>query len=251
MKSGSEARCSDIQKRRGSGNNMQNEADRIRINKEDLRGAVRPNQAGSRNGRRVRSPKHRGGSLPGIPPRGTMRANRRIAGKKCPICQDEIHFREQVQICAHCRLPFHTSCWDENGGCGTYGCEGSPGATQALEEPRSSANLRSAREADSEVGPPPLGNRLSDIAAGARDDTVRRTSGFAVASFVLGLVSLLLFMVFGILPLLAIVFGHCALSEMKKSQGELGGRGLAIAGLVLGYVTGAVALLWFVSISAG
>ena len=34
----------------------------------------------------------------------------------------------------------------------------------------------------------------------------------------------------------AIVFGHIALSQIKKSAGRLGGRGIAIAGLVLGYL---------------
>jgi type IV pilus assembly protein PilA len=33
----------------------------------------------------------------------------------------------------------------------------------------------------------------------------------------------------------AIILGHLSLSEIKKSGGRLGGRGLAIAGLVLGY----------------
>ncbi len=39
----------------------------------------------------------------------------------------------------------------------------------------------------------------------------------------------------------AIVFGHLALSEIKRSAGRLKGEGLAIAGLVLGY-------LWVVSV---
>jgi hypothetical protein len=39
----------------------------------------------------------------------------------------------------------------------------------------------------------------------------------------------------------AIVFGHIALSEIKRSAGRLKGEGMAIAGLVLGY-------MWVVSI---
>ena len=57
------------------------------------------------------------------------------------------------------------------------------------------------------------------------------TSGKAVASLILGLLSF--FFVFAIL---AIVFGHIALSEIKKNAGRLQGRGMAIAGLVLGYL---------------
>jgi hypothetical protein len=38
------------------------------------------------------------------------------------------------------------------------------------------------------------------------------------------------------LSILAIIFGHLSLSEIRKSAGRLKGEGMAIAGLVLGYV---------------
>jgi type II secretory pathway pseudopilin PulG len=52
-----------------------------------------------------------------------------------------------------------------------------------------------------------------------------------VASFVFGL---LFFVPFSFIA--AIVFGHLALSEIKKSAGRLRGEGLAIAGLIFGYL---------------
>lgn len=60
---------------------------------------------------------------------------------------------------------------------------------------------------------------------------VSTTSGKAIASLVLGLFPILL-----IPSILAIVFGHIALSEIKKNGGRLQGRGIAIAGLILGYL---------------
>ena len=57
------------------------------------------------------------------------------------------------------------------------------------------------------------------------------TSWKAIASLVLGL---LFFVPFAFIA--AIVFGHVALSEIKKSAGRLQGEGMAIAGLVLGYL---------------
>jgi hypothetical protein len=36
--------------------------------------------------------------------------------------------------------------------------------------------------------------------------------------------------------LLAVIFGHVALSQIKRANGWQRGRGMAIAGLVLGYV---------------
>jgi len=65
----------------------------------------------------------------------------------------------------------------------------------------------------------------------------QKTSGLAIASMVLGIVWL------GWLgSLLAVIFGHIALSQTK--DGRAGGRGMAIAGLVLGYV-GVLTFVWF------
>ncbi len=57
------------------------------------------------------------------------------------------------------------------------------------------------------------------------------TSGLAIASLVLGVLSLII--VVTCLP--AIICGHLALSQIKQSAGRLGGRGMAITGLVTGY----------------
>lgn len=56
------------------------------------------------------------------------------------------------------------------------------------------------------------------------------TSGKAIASLVFGL-----FLFFFPFSIVAIIFGHLSLSDIKKSAGRLTGQGLAIAGLVLGY----------------
>lgn len=55
------------------------------------------------------------------------------------------------------------------------------------------------------------------------------TNGYAIASLVLGILWL-----FWIGSVLAIIFGHIALGQVHRSRES--GRGLAIAGLVLGYV---------------
>jgi hypothetical protein len=66
-----------------------------------------------------------------------------------------------------------------------------------------------------------------------------RTSGFAVSSLVTGILGL------GIVP---VVLGHIALSKIKKAMGALEGRGLAIAGLILGYLQIAVYVLVLIPI---
>jgi hypothetical protein len=55
------------------------------------------------------------------------------------------------------------------------------------------------------------------------------TNGFAIASLVLGIL-----WIFWVGSVLAVIFGHISLGQIHKT-GE-SGRGMAIAGLVLGYV---------------
>ncbi len=63
-----------------------------------------------------------------------------------------------------------------------------------------------------------------------------KTSGLAIASLVTGITC--------VAPL-AIIFGHMAMSRIKKSAGQLAGHGLALAGTILGYV-GLVVLVFSV-----
>ena len=57
------------------------------------------------------------------------------------------------------------------------------------------------------------------------------TSGKAIASLTCGIL-------FFFLPsaIVSVIMGHLSLSDIRQSAGRLGGRGMAIAGLVLGYV---------------
>jgi hypothetical protein len=61
------------------------------------------------------------------------------------------------------------------------------------------------------------------------------TSGLATASLVCGILGLIFgWCLFGIPSLIAVVLGHMGLAETKN--GTVGGRGSAIAGLILGYL---------------
>jgi len=59
----------------------------------------------------------------------------------------------------------------------------------------------------------------------------QHTSGKAVGSLVCGIVWLC-----GLLSVVAVILGHLSLSEIRRSAGGLKGRGMAVAGLVLGYL---------------
>jgi hypothetical protein len=81
-----------------------------------------------------------------------------------------------------------------------------------------------------------------DPAYGGYPQGPQKTNGFAIASLVLGIVGIWL---------LAVIFGFVGKSQIDRSRGTQGGRGMAIAGIVLGFVWLAFGVFWFSSISEG
>ena len=80
----------------------------------------------------------------------------------------------------------------------------------------------------------------------------RPTSGLAVAALVCGIAGVVLF--WALLPMLAsiaaVITGHMALGQIRRTPG-LGGRGMAIAGLVMGYLMIGVLVFTIVSTLIG
>ena len=76
--------------------------------------------------------------------------------------------------------------------------------------------------------------------------TVRQTSALAITSLIAGILG------WSLLPFLgsiaAVICGHMARSEIRRAPDRLEGDGLAIAGLVLGYASIALAVLAVVAI---
>ncbi len=63
------------------------------------------------------------------------------------------------------------------------------------------------------------------------------TSGLGITSMVLGILWL-----YWVGSILAVIFGHVALSQIKKDP-SIGGRGMAVAGVVLGWIGVGILLL--------
>ncbi|MGH9465875.1 MAG: DUF4190 domain-containing protein [Terriglobales bacterium] len=82
-----------------------------------------------------------------------------------------------------------------------------------------------------EPSPPPPAFAPAPPAPASAAPTRVESNGLAIASLVLGI---LWFYWLG--SILAVVFGHVALAQIRRSGGSSTGRGMAIAGLVLGYV---------------
>jgi hypothetical protein len=69
-----------------------------------------------------------------------------------------------------------------------------------------------------------------------------KTSALAIWSLVLGILSLVCFSIFAAIP--GVICGHKALSRIKYSGGRISGQGLAIGGLVTGYLGIAWAIIF-------
>ena len=63
------------------------------------------------------------------------------------------------------------------------------------------------------------------------------TNSWALASLTCSLVGI---------SILGVIFGHIALSEIKRSNGWQTGHGMALAGLIIGYAEIALAVLLFI-----
>lgn len=68
-----------------------------------------------------------------------------------------------------------------------------------------------------------------------------RLGTWALVSMICGAISIASFQ--SVLAILAIIFGFIGLNEIKKSAGQVEGRGLAIAGVVMGFVSLGIGLL--------
>src|SRR6266511_5048962 len=64
--------------------------------------------------------------------------------------------------------------------------------------------------------------------------TVPRTPPVAIWSLILAVLSFTCGWLFTAIP--AVICGHIARAKIRKSGGALGGRGIATAGLILGYI---------------
>ncbi len=54
--------------------------------------------------------------------RGESLPSAKYVGKTCPFCQYPLKADLETVECPSCKVPHHRECWEENGGCTTFGC---------------------------------------------------------------------------------------------------------------------------------
>jgi hypothetical protein len=85
--------------------------------------------------------------------------------------------------------------------------------------------------------PRPGGSSGTGTAGDASWHAPTHTAGLAIAALVLGIISVLTCGGLGLGAIAAIACGHMALTKIGKAGGILGGRGIAVTGLIMGYVS--------------
>jgi hypothetical protein len=95
--------------------------------------------------------------------------------------------------------------------------------------------------------PPPAPPPSSQQPAGYGYQTSPKTNGLAIASLVLGIAGLV-FYVCGVASILALVFGYMAKGQIDRAPETQGGRGMAIAGIIMGWIGVAILVIFWVII---
>ena len=101
----------------------------------------------------------------------------------------------------------------------------------------------------SEFIPSGVANPVPELSAAEQD--AKAGSGLAIGSFVTSLA--LIFLSAGFLSFIGSILGHVSLSKLKKA-GSTQNRGLAVAGVIIGWVSTALAwifLIGFIALIAG
>jgi hypothetical protein len=158
-----------------------------------------------------------------IAPAGQAAAAPESVYKTCPDCAEQV--LAAARKCRFCGYGFEVD--DEGPSDGTRSLLGPGLSSQQAAASQASASARPAF-GDSFVP-------TQDVPAASPPRplpaaTTRRVNSLAVASFILALVGLLVGSV------LALVFGYRAKSHIDRSNGAEKGRGLAVAGIILGWV---------------
>lgn len=146
-------------------------------------------------------------------------------------------------FCPHCGAPNQ----DDAVFCGNCG--------EALSPDAAASAVEEALEAEREEGlefpaldEPPTGAAPPPLPMPPPAPVVIPTSGMAIASLVLGISGLTVLPLLG--SILALIFGYTARKEIREHPDRVSGDGLAVAGIVLGWISVAIAVLGILAFGA-
>lgn len=95
--------------------------------------------------------------------------------------------------------------------------------------------------------PPPAPPSYAQQTTGYGYQAGPKTNGLAIASLVLGIAGLV-FYACGATSVLALVFGYMSRGQIDRDPQNQGGRGMAIAGIIMGWIGVAIFVIFWVVI---
>jgi len=136
----------------------------------------------------------------------------------CLTCRQPIAAEEEAVSCPECHAPHHRRCWESHAGCAMPGCP---------------ANPASRAQMPVAAPPPPMG--AVPVTTGQPP-----SNGLAIASLVLGILG---FCTAGITSIIGLILGIVALNNIKRDPRLAGGKGMAVAGVVVSAVLTPIILI--------
>ncbi|MFP3903147.1 MAG: RING finger protein [Armatimonadota bacterium] len=164
---------------------------------------------------------------------GTTVAGDDEVGKTCPFCRFPIKPGENIVVCPECGVPHHADCWEENGGCTTYGCTG---GRQAAGQPTAAPSSESQYGAGGGSYRPQTHGGTARSSAGTYGTSFEQIQGAELEArannaFVLGVLGILCF-----LPaLIGFFMGINVLGQIKQNPALQNhpARGRAVGAIVV------------------
>ena len=170
--------------------------------------------------------------------------------KRCPICAEQV--KAAALICRYCGHDFRTDAAAATPAAGAPSAVPQPTAA-SWQTPAAGTTPTDPAQGWGQWGTAPGVQTAGSFpppatvpGTGYPVSPSRTTNGYAIASLVLGIL-----WVWWLGSVLALVFGYVAKSQIDQSNGMQSGRGMAIAGIILGWVGVGFLVLGFIGFAVG
>ncbi|MBC7287510.1 MAG: hypothetical protein H5T86_05580 [Armatimonadetes bacterium] len=166
---------------------------------------------------------------PAVSPASATPVGQEFLGRICPYCRFPLKQGERMIVCPACKVGHHADCWNENGGCTTYGCQYSP---QAHPVSAGTPTATPGAAPSPSLPRPPGWSPGTPLPPPAAVAAAARLEADATNALVLSLLGLFCL---GILSIIGMMMGIGVLARMRAIGLDVpGARSKATAAVIIG-----------------